>query len=376
MAQDLARILIVDDDANIIELVAGIFEEEYEILFATNGIKALEIAASAQPDLILLDILMPEMNGFEVCRQLKGDDETMHIPVVFLTGKDCPEDETAGLKLGAVDYITKPINASILQARVKTHIALAHARKKLEVQNQELIEAARVREDVEHIMRHDLKSSITSILSSPRAILLDDNLTEEQRVFLQLMEESALRMLNMVEMSLILLKIEIKNYAVNYQPVDLIKLVKNIISESQAVAKPKKIKTRLLIEGSEQLPESPLIVMTEEILCSSMLMNLHKNALEASPHESDVLISITPGNDVTISIQNLGEVPESIRTRFFNKYVTEGKKHGTGLGTYSAKIIAEALMGTIKLDSSVPGQTTITVKFPNKPKTDFDKQAV
>lgn len=361
-AQD--KILIVDDDPNVIELVGGIFEDTYEVLFATNGKRALDIASSALPDLILLDVMMPKMDGFETCRRLKESPATRPVPVIFLTGKDCAEDEEFGLSLGAVDYIAKPINAPILQARIKTHISLAKARKKLEIQNQDLMEAARVREGVEHIMRHDLKSSISSIISSPRAILMDDNLTEEQRLFLRMMEESALRMLNMVELSLILLKIEFKNYELNLVPVDIAGMIRNIAAENLAYSKPRNISTTILFNGNNLADNDQAFAQAEEILCNSMFLNLYKNAQEASPDGGNILIRINTDKDSQISITNQGEVPQSIRRRFFEKYVTAGKKHGTGLGTYSARIIAEALGGSIELDSSKPGSTTVSVRLP------------
>ncbi len=364
MTHERSSILIIDDDPGIIELAAGIFEDRHEVLFATDGKRALEIAQNALPDLIFLDIMMPEMDGFEVCKRLKSDISTRDIPVIFLTGKNCPEDETHGLKIGAVDYISKPINAAILNARADTQLSLNKALKQLAAQNQELIQSAQLREDVSHIIRHDLKSSLSSIISAPRAILMDDNLTEEQRTFLKLMEEAALRMLNMIEMSLTLLKIESKSYELQYEPVDVIKTLQKIIAENEVISKPYNIETILLFNGSDISPSDQIIIMTEEVLFASMLLNLYKNALEASPSQGFIHINIMQGDELVISMENQGEVPESIRDKFFDKYVTAEKKHGTGLGTYSARIIAEAMGGSIHLDTTKPGHTIISITLP------------
>jgi putative two-component system response regulator len=129
-------ILVVDDTPDNITLLCSVLGDQYRNKVATSGNRALKIAGSEQrPDLILLDIMMPDMDGYEVCRQLKADPYTKHIPIIFLTAKSEEGDETKGFELGAVDYITKPIIPSILLARVETHISLQEARKFLENQN-------------------------------------------------------------------------------------------------------------------------------------------------------------------------------------------------------------------------------------------------
>ena len=118
------KILVVDDNAANADVLVDTFSREYEVSVAMDGESALEIVESNPPHLILLDILMPEMGGYEVCRRLKANLSHRKIPVIFLTEKDEVENETKGLGLGAVDYISKPINIPIVKARVKTHLAL------------------------------------------------------------------------------------------------------------------------------------------------------------------------------------------------------------------------------------------------------------
>jgi putative two-component system response regulator len=130
-------ILIVDDTPENITLLSSLLKCLYRTKVATNGKKALQIAFSADPpDLILLDIMMPEMDGYEACRQLKADSKTSDIPVIFLTAKAQVEDEQKGLELGAVDYITKPISPPIVLARVKTHLQLKKVRDFLKDKNE------------------------------------------------------------------------------------------------------------------------------------------------------------------------------------------------------------------------------------------------
>ena len=120
-----ATVLVVDDTPDNLTLMSNLLKNDYKVKIANSGEKALKIATSeSPPDLILLDIMMPGMDGYEVCQRLKGDPRTMNIPVIFLTAKTEVDDEKRGLELGAVDYITKPISPPIVMARVKNHLAL------------------------------------------------------------------------------------------------------------------------------------------------------------------------------------------------------------------------------------------------------------
>jgi len=131
--QKQQTILVVDDAPENIDVLSGILRPEYKVKAALHGDKALKIAATQpQPDIILLDIMMPDIDGYEVCQRLKVDPKTAHIPVIFITAKVEIEDETKGFELGAVDYITKPVSPPIVQARVKTHLALYDQNRELE----------------------------------------------------------------------------------------------------------------------------------------------------------------------------------------------------------------------------------------------------
>lgn len=131
--QDRQTVLIVDDEPINITALRGVLGDEHSLVFAANGEQALEIAgADPQPDLILLDIVMSGLDGFDVCAQLKSDPKTRHIPVVFLTAKWEPSEEARGLELGAVDYIRKPFSGPIIRARIRNHLELKKTRDLLE----------------------------------------------------------------------------------------------------------------------------------------------------------------------------------------------------------------------------------------------------
>lgn len=132
-------ILVVDDTPENIDILNGLLQKDYKIKVAVNGKIALKICQSpAPPDIVLLDIMMPEMDGYEVCSKLKESEKTKNIPVIFLTAKDQAEDEAKGFSLGAVDYIKKPFNPIIVQARVKTHLAVKNSEEQLKEKNLKL----------------------------------------------------------------------------------------------------------------------------------------------------------------------------------------------------------------------------------------------
>ena len=117
-------ILVVDDDPLNIEILGGILENSYDVLFATNGEDALESVSRNAPDLVLLDVMMPGMNGYEVCKEIKKNGPSANIPVIFVTSLESIEDEAYGLELGAIDYITKPFSPAVVRLRVHNHIEL------------------------------------------------------------------------------------------------------------------------------------------------------------------------------------------------------------------------------------------------------------
>ncbi len=361
----MPKILIVDDVATNINILKEVLDNATtDIFFATNGVKALEVAESCIPDIILLDIMMPKMDGYDVCKQLKANLITKHIPVIFITALDDDDDETKGLKLGGVDYITKPINASIVQARVQTHLTLKQAQDDLEQKNIALEEESRLRDQVEHIIRHDLKTPLGGMIGFAQ-IMLDKELTvEKQRKFLQMIEDAGHKMLALIDNSLNLYKMEIGKYAYQADRIEIISILKKIVIETKSLADIQHIDIKIRLNTQNLTESDEFYVTGEHLLCYSLCANLCKNAIEASPQNGIVTIFLSHNkNNSSISLHNQGLVPVEIRDRFFERYITAGKFGGTGLGTYSAKLMTETQGGSIHFETEEALGTTVTVQL-------------
>lgn len=231
-------------------------------------------------------------------------------------------------------------------------------------------QAESLREDMDRIARHDLKTPLTGIIGVPQLLQSDDNLTDLQRDLLKDVRESGLRMLRMVNLSLDLYKIESGLYEVCPQPVNLGALLQDILRESRSLLESTEVSVEISHDGGPYDETTPCLAWGEELLCYSMLANIVRNAIEASAQGGVVRIAYSGGNGdnvVSIAVHNEGVVPEGIRDNFFDKYVTSGKLHGTGLGTYSARIMAEVQGGKIAMRSSQTEGTTITITLPGVP---------
>lgn len=358
MDDQQARVLIVDDEPFNIKVLADVLKADYKTIVAKDGEQALKrIESDNPPDLILLDVMMPGMSGHEVCAKLKADPATRDIPVIFVTAMTDEADEAKGLELGAVDYITKPISPDIVKARVHAHIELVNSRKVLASQNEELKMSIKTREDMESIMRHDLKGPLNAIIGFPQLMIDMDMVGDDEKEMLQQVLDSGYRMLDMINQSLDMVKMENGTYTLFPDTVDVKKVIDGVLSECKTIAEAHG--SKISVKGAEGQKS-----IGEELLTHSLLANLTKNAIEAAPRDTAIEISVAAGSDVAISIHNLGAVPEEIRAKFFDKYATAGKRSGTGLGTYSARMMAETQHGSIELDTSEEGATTITVHLP------------
>jgi signal transduction histidine kinase len=290
---------------------------------------------------------MPGLDGYQVCGKLKGDERTAEIPVIFITALDDAAAESRGLELGAIDFITKPFNPGIVKARVRNHIALR--------------EASRLREDVERIMRHDLKSPLGTVITLPQLLLMDDNLTDGQRDMLGRIEEAGYTLMAMINLSTTLFRMERGCYELAPEDMDLAAVARKVLAGFSETADMRRIDLKLLVDGREEDARVPF--RGEELLCHSMLANLVGNALDASPRGGTVRVCMESAVGVRIDIVNAGDVPPRLRERFFEKYATAGKSRGTGLGTYSARLIARAHRGDIAMTCG-DGVVTVSVRLP------------
>jgi signal transduction histidine kinase len=177
-------------------------------------------------------------------------------------------------------------------------------------------------------------------------------------------ENSGYRMLNMLNLSLDLYKMETGAYKLQPKPVDLAPIVRRIFSELASDMKPRNVTAELSVHGEQDHENAIFTASGEEVLLYSMLSNLIRNAVEASPKDGLVRVALASGKDVNVTIHNMGAVPEHIRETFFNKYVTSGKREGTGLGAYGAKLIAVTHGGGVGCESDEEHGTTVTVTLP------------
>lgn len=368
-------VLVVDDTPTNIDVITGLIKDEYRIIAATSGAKALQIIEKKPPSLILLDIMMPEMDGMEVCRRLKDNPKTENIPVIFLTAKTEVNDITAGFDIGAVDYITKPVNGKVLKARVRTQLKLKKSRDDLSHQIDVLTENARLREDIERMTQHDLKSPLTAIINTSEQLMENRWLGAEQLHEIDTIRGSAYDILGMVDRSLDLYKMETGQYRLNPKTLDIVAVCQRVLEAERLNAKKKGIK--ILFESPEKC-----LCRGEELLCLSMLGNLVKNAVEASPASENIKVLVSEvdeegshenreGNEkekeqqtITLEISNQGVIPADVRDNFFEKYSTSGKDTGTGLGTYSAKLMANIQGGDIRFESTEQTGTCLIIDLP------------
>lgn len=351
------KILIVDDAVENLNVLIEILGHNYTIASARSGARALQLAADSNPpDLILLDIMMPSIDGYEVCRQLKANPKTRDIPIIFLTLLSDKGSELHGFDVGAVDYIHKPFSVALVQARVAIHLELAAARRQLASQVKALEIAARLREDVDRIIRHDLKGPLIPILTYVQ-LLLETNCTPKQRDFLQEIYASGNTMLEIINISLDVYKMEAGTYMLEPSALRLDVTLKSLLTRLDA------LKQRRGIEIAANLP--PTTVLGEEILCLVLFNNLIKNAIEATSAGQSIHIELGSAADqAVVSIHNPTPVPAAVRAAFFDKYTTAGKPSGTGLGTYSARLMAKTMGGDISMQTGEESGTRIIVRLP------------
>ncbi|GGP28204.1 ATP-binding response regulator [Silvimonas amylolytica] len=354
-------LLVVDDTPDNMELLSQLFKDEYRVRVAPSGEKALEICHSdAPPDLVLLDVMMPDMDGFEVARQMREHPVSEVIPVIFVTAMTQDDARLTGLELGAIDFVTKPINPEQLTLRVRNFMRYVELRRDLQANYDAMLESARLREEVEHMTRHDMKGPISGVISLTQGLMSAEGLNAQQKDILGSVEESALQLLSMINLTSEIYKIETDRFVLNPAPIDISSVLRRVVEMYRAVFKEKQL--TLSVDTDMPVGEMAPRALGDEMFCYSVFQNLIKNACEAAPVKSRVTVELSPEDPLRISITNLGVIPQTIRHTFFEKFTTFGKQGGSGLGTYSARLLTEAQHGRIDFEvSDIDGTTTINV---------------
>jgi len=360
-AVERATVLVVDDTPENLHLLAGMMRDDYRIKAANCGETALAICQSeTPPDLVLLDIMMPDMDGFEVAKRLREHPASEHIPVIFVTAMDDEAAQLRAMALGAVDFITKPVDPDALRIRVRNFMRYVDLRRQLQADFDGMLETARLRDSVEAMTRHDIKGPLAGIAGIAFGLSADPDVPAPLRDKLRMIEAAALEVIDMVTRSIEIFRIEAGTYELQPQPIEVVGLIRqqvDLIAGGYA--------TKSLKAGIHAGNANGIVVSGDPMLCRSLFQNLLKNACEAAPKESAIDVHVAAGTPVEIRITNRGVVPAEIRGRFFEKYATAGKLNGTGFGTYSAKLLAEAQRGQIAVSSSDErNETTVVVTLP------------
>ena len=359
-----SRILVVDDHPVSLKLLTHLFKDEYEVHTALDGETALAMCqVEPLPDLVLMDVMMPEMDGFEVVRRMREHPATAQIPVIFVTGLTDEAAHLKGLELGAVDFVSKDTDPKMLRPRVRNFIKFVEMRRQLQADYDAMLDAAQMREAVEGITRHDLKGSLAAIVSMLQSLADDDTMQTQHVARLRLVEEAALQVMNMVNLSSELYKMEAGHFTLKAVPVEVGHILHRLVALARSTFADKQL--AISVDTDTPVGSEMPTATGDAVLCYSLFQNLLKNACEAAPPSSRVLVTLKDETPLRILIENTGAVPAALRDCFFDKFTTNGKSGGSGLGTYSARMLVTAQNGRVEMATSdSDNHTTLTITLP------------
>lgn len=362
------KILIVDDkDENIFSLESMLQQYDREFLKANSGNEALKIAYKEDLSLILLDVQMPEMDGFETAEFLKSNNKTKKIPIVFVTAinKD-KKFIVRGIKEGAIDYLYKPLDVDITRAKVDILLKFYHQQQQLESLNSQLIKLNEEKNYFLGMAAHDLRNPLVIIQGFADLILDDGNSYPEETVeHLNIIKSSSEFCLELVNNLLDVSKIESGKLDLKLQKINLISLIKKTIKFILPIATKKNIIINLKTEFED------LECTIDESQFEQVLNNLISNGIKYSEMNTVITCSVSKQDDfAVIEVKDQGKgIPENEMNKLFKPFQktsvksTAGEK-STGLGLVITKKIVEAHKGTITVESKQGEGTSFTVKIP------------
>jgi len=281
-AERTLTLLVVDDEPINIRRVVECLGDAYRILTAGSGKRALEVVKQTRPDLVLLDVSMPEMNGYEVCQRLQADPRMKEVPVIFVTGMSGQDNEFQGLKHGAVDYITKPFREEILQARVETHLALEQARERLREINRELEEQVlertrelheaherlkaldRAKEEFLNAISHELRTPVNGVLGLAHVAFIEFARRKKDPELEHAFYQSRDRLIRMIESAEFLVNLQFEKDPRGHEVVEVSELMASALQAAQEAYGSGKLEVESSIEreivwGSERLMRFALV---------------------------------------------------------------------------------------------------------------------
>ncbi|MBC8072066.1 MAG: hybrid sensor histidine kinase/response regulator [Deltaproteobacteria bacterium] len=357
MTAESIKVLLVDDiEENLLVLEALLRRDGLTILTAGSGAAALELLLVHDVALALLDVQMPEMDGFELAELMRGSQRTKHVPIIFVTaGARDPGRAFKGYESGAVDFLYKPIEAHILRSKADVFFELYRQRR-------DLAEALRLNELFVGILGHDLRNPLGAMLTG--AQLLEQELVQEgQRRILRRMSSAGARMTGMIEQLLDLTRARLGGglgFARMFVQVELGELVHRVADELRGRHPEREIV--IDVHGAPELVGDP-----DRLL--QLLSNLLANALEHGAASVPIRVRADANDaEVCIALHNGGMIPPALMPTIFDPF--RGRAHGSvgglGLGLFISRQIAVAHGGTLVVESSEQGGTTFTLRLPNR----------
>jgi two-component system, sensor histidine kinase and response regulator len=365
--ESLPGILIVDDQPENLRLLAEMLKYKgYAVRLLREGHMVLSSALNSSPDLILLDIMMPDMSGYEVCQQLKSDERTCDIPVIFISALDDVTDKVKGFAVGGVDYITKPFQQEEVLARVTTHVTLRKAQQQLHRQNAQLQELNASKDTFFSIISHDLRSPFQALFVYAQMLVkhVGHYPPDTIKAYANNIYLSANRLFALLENLLTwsLLQRGVMEYTP--KPLKLAEMVADTILLFRTTAAQKQV--NLVFEISDEL-----VVYGDESMLKTVLRNLISNALKFSNAEDRIIVSSHPREEwieVAVADTGIGIAPEALLKLFRvdKKHSTAGTagEKGSGLGLSLCQDLIQQHGGTIWVESEQGTGTTFTFTLP------------
>ncbi len=346
-----ASILVVDDTPMNLQLLVGMLKEYgYTVRPAPSGELALQAAFDEAPDLILLDINMPLMNGYEVCERLKADENLKSIPVIFISALDDMFDKVKAFSVGGVDYITKPFQFEEVEARVRAHLALRRKERLLQKSLAQQKELERLRDSLVHMIVHDMRSPLTVI--STCLHILQEGLAADRSATDNLLQEadSAANALNKMTTQLLdISRLEAGQMPLKKERHDLAQTLRVTSESLAALARERRIRL--------EVPPSSIAYYDADIV-GRVVANLLANAFKFTPPDGQITLTVACQAEffrVAVMDNGLGIAPEH-QQKIFEKFaqVELRSKHvGTGLGLAFCKLAVEAHGGQIGVESEL-----------------------
>ncbi len=350
-------LLIIDDIVDNLMLLGEAMSSEYKIKVATGGVQGLELALqNPKPDLILLDIMMPGIDGYEVCRRLKADRRTRHIPVIFLSALDKESDELQGLDAGAVDFITKPFKLEVVRARINTQLELLRMRQQLQTARLKAEAASQSKSVFLANMSHEIRTPMSAIMGMTD-LALEKASDHQQRNYLETVKLSADSLLALINDILDFSKIEAGQMELDEHPFMLADAIEAAMRTVSILSKEKGLEITL-----EIAPHVPAAVAGDSLRFRQIILNLLSNAIKFS-EKGVIRINViveqagleTTTLRVSVTDQGIGIKEDKISSVFsaFSQADSSVSRKfgGTGLGLAICRQLCELMDGTIRVES-------------------------